>query len=567
MPGAGSDASWPAVTLGRGSSPCQGRRPRRAGKDPAVEELAGGADGAGALERAVGGEVEEDLRRAARVLDQEAAVRRQRAPAPAAGLPRCRQAVATVTAASTPIEAWTRCGMKLRVAIAPPARGGGDQHHLRHRLRRDVAEVHQRAGLQADRLDPGLQRGIGLERLAGLVAGGADVGGARGRRRACRCRSACRRRRRSRRRRCRSAAARRSHRAGDVLEHQRDGGGGAGHAVDGGGRRRRSPGRPASRPCAVATSPVLTMWMRDRGRRRPRRHQAALDGGGADAGEDVAAGLGVGDDRPGRRRPAGRDSRRRRPARVDGASDRDLGGQRVGAADAVDLPRVGRAHDRGAGARRARPGRRAGRPRGSRRPSTCRRASRGRGCRRSPGQTYFRPFSARRGAHVVDVEAELARGEALRASPPRRRVRFSAAASTSAASARFTTHDAVVVGDDRRRRARSRAPAQTIGTLTEPSVSLTVPCAETAFDQTGKPISRQVAHVAHAGVDDQPAAAARHRRGGEQVAEVAVVAGAGRREDEDVARSRSCSIATWIIQLSPGGAEMVTAEPAMRAPA
>ena len=33
------------------------------------------------------------------------------------------------------------------------------------------------------------------------------------------------------------------------------------------------------------------------------------------------------------------------------------------------------------------------------------------------------------------------------------------------------------------------APAQTTGTLTEPSVSLTVPCAETAFDQTGKPIS------------------------------------------------------------------------------
>jgi hypothetical protein len=29
----------------------------------------------------------------------------------------------------------------------------------------------------------------------------------------------------------------------------------------------------------------------------------------------------------------------------------------------------------------------------------------------------------------------------------------------------------------------------------------------------------------------------------------------------------SCSMATWTIQLSPGGAEMVTAEPAMRAPA
>ncbi len=32
-------------------------------------------------------------------------------------------------------------------------------------------------------------------------------------------------------------------------------------------------------------------------------------------------------------------------------------------------------------------------------------------------------------------------------------------------------------------------PAQTTGTFTEPSVSLTVPWAETAFDQTGKRIS------------------------------------------------------------------------------
>jgi hypothetical protein len=29
----------------------------------------------------------------------------------------------------------------------------------------------------------------------------------------------------------------------------------------------------------------------------------------------------------------------------------------------------------------------------------------------------------------------------------------------------------------------------------------------------------------------------------------------------------SCSTATWTIQLSPGGAEIVSAEPAMRAPA
>ena len=109
------------------------------------------------------------------------------------------------------------------------------------------------------------------------------------------------------------------------------------------------------------------------------------------------------------------------------------------------------------------------------------------------------------------------------------------------------------------------APAQTIGTLTEPSVALTVPCANTAFDQTGKPICREVAHVAHAGIDDQPATAARHRRGGEQVAEIAVLAGLVGASTR-MSPACNCSIATWIIQLSPGGAEIVTAEPAIRAP-
>jgi hypothetical protein len=45
----------------------------------------------------------------------------------------------------------------------------------------------------------------------------------------------------------------------------------------------------------------------------------------------------------------------------------------------------------------------------------------------------------------------------------------------------------------------------------------------------------QIAHIADAGVYDQPLAAARLRRGGEQIAEIAVLAGAGRCDDEDVA--------------------------------
>ena len=42
--------------------------------------------------------------------------------------PSSTQAVPTVTAASTPIASWHTCGMKQRVATAPPARGGAIRH-------------------------------------------------------------------------------------------------------------------------------------------------------------------------------------------------------------------------------------------------------------------------------------------------------------------------------------------------------------------------------------------------------------------------------------------------------
>jgi hypothetical protein len=56
-----------------------------------------------------------------------------------------------------------------------------------------------------------------------------------------------------------------------------------------------------------------------------------------------------------------------------------------------------------------------------------------------------------------------------------------------------------------------------------------------ALLHTGKPISVQRLHVAHAGVDDQRARAARHEAGGQQVAEVAVGALGGDGGDDDVA--------------------------------
>ena len=79
------------------------------------------------------------------------------------------------------------------------------------------------------------------------------------------------------------------------------------------------------------------------------------------------------------------------------------------------------------------------------------------------------------------------------------------------------------------------APAQTTGTLTEPAVALTVPCALIAFDQTGKVHRGDVGDVAHARVDDQAGHAARARRHGKQLAEHAVGRFRGRGDDEHIA--------------------------------
>ena len=53
--------------------------------------------------------------------------------------------------------ACARCGMYERVQIDAAVARRRHQHHLRHRLLRDVAEVHQRPGLQPDGLDARLQ--------------------------------------------------------------------------------------------------------------------------------------------------------------------------------------------------------------------------------------------------------------------------------------------------------------------------------------------------------------------------------------------------------------------------
>jgi hypothetical protein len=111
------------------------------------------------------------------------------------------------------------------------------------------------------------------------------------------------------------------------------------------------------------------------------------------------------------------------------------------------------------------------------------------------------------------------------------------------------------------------APAQTTGTLTEPSVVLDRALRVDRLRPDREAHLGQVAHVAHAGVDDQAAAAARHaptwRADRRNSRPRKGLVGASTR----MSPGCSCSIATCTIQLSPGGAEIVTAVPAMRAPA
>ena len=79
-------------------------------------------------------------------------------------------------------------------------------------------------------------------------------------------------------------------------------------------------------------------------------------------------------------------------------------------------------------------------------------------------------------------------------------------------------------------------PAHTIGTFTEPSVSLTVPWAETALRPDREAHLGQRRHVAHPGLDHEAQHAARRQRAGQQLAEIAGVAGRGGRDHQHVAR-------------------------------
>src|SRR6185436_5344764 len=103
-------------------------------------------------------------------------------------------------------------------------------------------------------------------------------------------------------------------------------------------------------------------------------------------------------------------------------------------------------------------------------------------------------------------------------------------------------------------------PAQTTGTLTAPSVDLTVPLAEIAFDHTGNLIS-EIGRTSR-----QPASMTRPitPRARSAVASsspnIPSVLSAVQ-PTTSTSPFWHCSTATWIIQLSPGCASTVTAGP------
>src|SRR6185369_17199309 len=109
-------------------------------------------------------------------------------------------------------------------------------------------------------------------------------------------------------------------------------------------------------------------------------------------------------------------------------------------------------------------------------------------------------------------------------------------------------------------------PAQTTGTLTAPSVAFTVPFAEMAFDQTGKRISeigRTSRQPASRTSPTTPRARSAVASNSPNIpSELSAVQPTTR-----TSPFWHCSTATWIIQLSPGCASTVTADPAICAPA
>ena len=166
-------------------------------------------------------------------------------------------------------------------------------------------------------------------------------------------------------------------------------------------------------------------------------------------------------------------------------------------------------------------------------------------------------------AHLIEIEAEHARGELLPLGPFVGHAGFSRPQGRLDLAARHpsTPSSSATIASP----GLTSAPAQTTGMLTEPSVALTVPLARLPGPDR-EAHARQRLHIAHAGIDDEAHDTVRREGCCEEIAEHAVGVVGGHSDDENVARPALFD-ATWIIQLSPGCARTVTALPAICAPA
>ena len=314
-----------------------------------------------------------------------------------------------------------------------------------------------------------------------------------------------------------------------------------GHAVDARVAvvaRPRPPGsaRGRRRGCRCCPSRCGPAW-----RHRGAATRPLLDRERPDAGQDVAAVLRVATPRLDPATPAGRDSRRRRRRARDALTTATLQVSGCAAAHAVDL-RAGRGSPwRRAGPRRA-SARSAGRS-PARKNSALRRAAAHDDARGSAVWLTRPPVSRRSGGPWLGEPARACRrcrGRArrrrgVRAWRPRSPRACRAASSTAAASlARHDDH-AVVVGDDHVARAHERAGADDRHVDRCPASPSPCPGPRSPWTRPGSP-SRSASRTSRTPASmTSPRTPCAPARCGEQVAEVAVVAGAGRGDDQDVA--------------------------------
>jgi len=218
--------------------------------------------------------------------------------------------------------------------------GSRRQAHFRNDLLRHVAEFHDRAGLQADRLDAFLEHRVRIELVPGFITLDAEVGGEHhdhghavvdaGDFHAIEAIDQVA-----------GGEQGPAHRAGGIEKSDVDRRGGARHAID---ARVAGVFHAACRGLHldVAERPGIAGQHAQRRGRAVRRHHAALDRERHHRGEHVAAVRRGVDQRLARGHLREQELQVR--ARLAGRNDADLAGQRIGAADAVDLARVGGTH-------------------------------------------------------------------------------------------------------------------------------------------------------------------------------------------------------------------------------